>query len=63
VISLELGIPGDGDGKGFKYKYSKKARRKLEDEYSFLPEDARRAKEVALARYPGFCLRRDQACQ
>lgn len=56
---LELGIPGDGDGKGFKYVYSKSARRKLEEEYSLLPEEVRRAKEVALARHPGFCLRND----
>jgi hypothetical protein len=56
---LELGIPGDGDGKGGKYVYSKKARRRLEEEYAGLEEGVRRAKEVALARWEGFCLRRD----
>ena len=59
VKYLELGIPGDGDGKGSKYVYSKKARRQLEEEYSLLEERVRRAKEVALARHSGFCLRKD----
>jgi hypothetical protein len=54
-----LGIRGSGDGKGAQFKASKAARRKLEEKYKLLDDDTRRAKEVALARYDGFCLRVD----
>jgi hypothetical protein len=56
---LSLSIPGKGDGAHKKYKYSRAARLRLEEEYETLDPAIRKAKEVALARYDGFAMRKD----
>ncbi|PMD31832.1 hypothetical protein L207DRAFT_591258 [Hyaloscypha variabilis F] len=51
-----LGIQGKGDG-GSRRAKTKAGRRKIEEEYSILEPEIRRAKEVALARYENFAIR------
>lgn len=51
-----LSIPGKGDG-AQPWQRTRKARMKLEETYKLLPKEIKRAKEVALARYPGFVIR------
>ena len=53
-----LGIPGNGDGAGLAAR-TRHGRRKLKDDYKKLDPKVRAAKEVALARYSPFCLRKD----
>ncbi|KAE9365021.1 hypothetical protein N431DRAFT_353041 [Stipitochalara longipes BDJ] len=51
-----LAVPGKGDG-GSRRAKTKAGRRKIEEEYSILEPEIRRAKEVALARHENFAIR------
>jgi hypothetical protein len=51
-----LSIPGKGDGADLAAR-TRTGRKILEEEYSKLDHDTRRAKEVALARYDPFVIR------
>ncbi|KAE8454637.1 hypothetical protein EG329_000260 [Mollisiaceae sp. DMI_Dod_QoI] len=56
IFYQKLNIPGEGDG-AKRSSRTLSGRRKLEEEYQRLDDNTRRAKEVALARYPNFVIR------